>query len=174
MNLCRKYLISIVAFPCLPSRNEYEWLFSPPTLSHQDHHPSTLHSHKFQNLDFNSNFQHGKENENHQLCILINFQQHQNGARCGYFSLEYDKCEKATQFESELILLEADDRGVFLEVNILVGAEVFCERYAGEVTAPIAVIDWGQVEDKNEHQEDEEGDAEAENHEHLSSGFRGC
>ena len=60
--------------------------------------------------------------------------------------------------------LKADNRGVFLEVDILVSAEVCCERYAGEVSAPIAVIDRGQVEDKDEHQEDKEGDAEAENH----------
>ena len=61
-------------------------------------------------------------------------------------------------------LLKADDRGVFLEVYVLVSAEVCCERYASEVSAPIAVVDWRQVEDKDEHQEDEEGDAEAENH----------
>ena len=62
------------------------------------------------------------------------------------------------------IVLKADDRWVFLEVDILVGAEVFCERNAGEVAAAGAVVDGGEVEDEDEHQEDEEGDAEAEDH----------
>lgn len=77
------------------------------------------------------------------------------------------------KFESHSILLKADDRCVFLEIDILVSAEVFCERYAGEVTAPVAVVDRGEVEDEDEHQEDEEGDAEAEDHEYCSSGLRG-
>ena len=76
--------------------------------------------------------------------------------------------------ENASILLKADDRRVFLEVDILVGTEVFCERYTGEVPAPTTVIDRGEVEDEYEHQEDEEGDAETEDHQHCSSGFRGC
>ena len=72
--------------------------------------------------------------------------------------------DKAKKLDSRSILLKADNGCVFLEVYILVGTEVFCERYAGEVPAPGAVIDGGEVEDEGEHQKDEEGDAEAEDH----------
>ena len=70
--------------------------------------------------------------------------------------------------------LKTDYRCIFLEVDILVGTEVFCERYAGKVAAPGAVVDRCDVEDEGEHQEDEEGDAESEDHQHCSSGLRIC
>lgn len=76
--------------------------------------------------------------------------------------------------ESHPILLKADDRCVLLEIDILVSAEVFCERYAGEVSAPVAFVDRGEVEDEDEHQEDEEGNAEAEDHKNCSSCLRAC
>ena len=68
------------------------------------------------------------------------------------------------KLESRSILLKADDGCVLLEIDVLVSAEVFCEWDAGEVTAPVTVVDRGEVEDEDEHQKDEEGDAEAEDH----------
>ena len=59
--------------------------------------------------------------------------------------------KQENMIESHPILLKADDRCVLLEIDILVSAEVFCERYAGEVSAPVAFVDRGEVEDEDEY-----------------------
>ena len=59
---------------------------------------------------------------------------------------------------------------IFLEVDILIRAEIFGERNACEVFAPGAVVDGGVVEDHDEDTNNDENAGKAQDYQYGTSG----